>query len=296
VPELTISLLHDAQQMLQTYCIPMTSHALHVYHSALVTMPRCSLLDVTTEPLRARELGWNPRRGLEGHASTVFSVMFSPDGTRMASGSEDRTVRIWDTQTGGQLALLQGHNHAVWFVGFSPDGTHILSGSFDKTVRIWDTQTGKQLALLDGHTSAVRCAVCSPDGTRIASGSEDKTVRIWDTQTGGELALLKGHTDAVRSVVFSLDGTRIASGSWDRTVRIWDTQTGRQLAKLQHRYAVHSVAFFPNMKHLVVHDFMGQETQWDVDSISASCFRVSPRFAKHSLTFSASRFRFRTRT
>jgi WD40 repeat protein len=102
MPDSTIPLLQDAEQMLQTYRVPMASHALHVYHSALVTMPRCSLLDVMSETLRTsipelistREHRWDPRRVLEGHTDTVWSVVFSPDGTRIASGSFDNTVRI----------------------------------------------------------------------------------------------------------------------------------------------------------------------------------------------------------
>jgi WD40 repeat protein len=283
VSELTISLLHNAEQMLQTYRMPMSSHALHVYHSALITMPRCSLLDVTPETLRtsipglvsSRELQWDHRRVLEGHISPVNSVVFSPDGTLIASGSWDNTVRIWDTQTGGQLAMLEDHTSAVWSVVFSPDGTRIALGSEDKTVRIWDTHTGRQLALLEDHAEAVRSVVFSPDGTRIASGSYDNTVRIWDTQTGGQLALLEGHTDIVWSVVFYLDGTRIASGSRDKTARIWDTQTGGQLANLQHQHEVRSIAYSADMKYLVAHDAMGEEKQWDMISIGALCLRSS---------------------
>jgi WD40 repeat protein len=219
MPDLTISLLQDAEQMLQTYRIPMASHALHVYHSALVTMPRCFLLDVTPETLRtsipellsSRELGWDPRRVLEGHTSAVFSVVFSPDATCIASGSNDKTVRIWDTQTSGQLALLDGHTSYVYSVVFSPDGTRIASGSHDNTVRIWVTQTGGELVRLEGHTSAVTSVVFSSDGTSITSVSTDNTLRIWDTQTGRQLALLEGHTQSVYSVVFFSDGIRIAS-------------------------------------------------------------------------------------
>jgi WD40 repeat protein len=255
MPDWTISLLQDAEQMLQTYRVPMASHALHVYHSALVTMPRCSLLDVMSEMLRtsipelisSRELQWDHRRVLEGHTGDVNSVVFSPDGTRIASCSNDNTVHIWDTQTGRKLARLDGHTSTVRSVVFSPDETRIASGSEDNTVRIWDTQTGRQLALLEGHTDAVRSVAFSPDGTCIASGSDDKTVRIWDAQTGGQLALLEGHTDEVWSVVFSPDGTRIASGSYDNTVRIWDTQTGGQLALLEgHTDEVNSAVFSPD--------------------------------------------------
>jgi WD40 repeat protein len=133
-------------------------------------------------------------------------------------------VRIWDTQTGRQLALLEGVIIAVLRVVFSPDGTRIASGSYDHTVRIWDTQTGRQLALLEGHTHEVNSAVFSPDGTCIASGSNDKTVRIWDTQTGEQLANLQ-HRSGVMSVAYSADmKSLVTRDDWGRE-RQWDLNT-----------------------------------------------------------------------
>jgi WD40 repeat protein len=110
----------------------------------------------------------------------VHSVHFSPDGTRIASGSDDKTVRIWDAQTGTLIAgPFQGHSNAVNSVHFSPDGARIASGSTDNTVRIWDAQTGTLVAgPFEGHTNCIRSVDFSPDGTCIASGSDDGTVRI----------------------------------------------------------------------------------------------------------------------
>jgi WD40 repeat protein len=159
----------------------------------------------------------------EGHASSVSSVHFSPDGTHIASGSYDHTVRVWDTQTGTLIAgPFGGHTDWVRSVNFSPDGTRIASGSDDNTVRIWDAQTGTLVAgPFEGHTNWVNSVHFSPDGAWIASGSGDHTVRVWDAQTGTLVAgPFEGHTDSVRSVHFSPDGTRIASGSADGTVRI----------------------------------------------------------------------------
>ncbi|KIK64688.1 hypothetical protein GYMLUDRAFT_981954 [Collybiopsis luxurians FD-317 M1] len=162
----------------------------------------------------------------------IHSVAYSSDGTRIVSGSSDRTVRIWDATTGTQIGHpLHGHDHFVLSVAFSPDGTRIVSGSLDRTVRIWDTTTGTQIGHpLHGHDDFVSSVAFSPDGTRVLSGSEDRTVRIWDATTGTQIGNpLHGHNSSVYSVAFSPDGTRIVSGSWDRTVRIWNATTGTQI-------------------------------------------------------------------
>ncbi|KAJ7212575.1 hypothetical protein GGX14DRAFT_564331 [Mycena pura] len=184
---------------------------------------------------------------MEGHTKWVWSVAFSPDGTRILSGSGDKTVRIWDATTSVELRRMEGHNQSVESVAFSPDSARVVSGSADKTVRIWDATTGSELGRMEGHAGLVLSVAFSPDGTLIVSGSGDKTIRIWDMMTGAELGRMEGHTKSVSSMAFSPDGTRVVSGSDDETVRIWDTMTGAELGRMEgHTGWVSSVAFSPD--------------------------------------------------
>jgi WD40 repeat protein len=122
---------------------------------------------------------------ITGHRRYIYSAEFSPDGKRLVSGSDDKTVRIWDAQTGKQLVVC-GHNNAshsdsVLSVGLSPNGLFVVSGSLDRTVCVWDAQNGKRiLGPLRGHTNDVNCVEFSPDGSHIVSCSYDATIRFWD--------------------------------------------------------------------------------------------------------------------
>jgi WD40 repeat protein len=121
---------------------------------------------------------------LEGHSGWVQSVAFSPDGQLLASSSNDKTIRVWDTVTGSLQQLFEGHSGPVWSVAFSPDGQLLASGSDDKTVRLWGTIMGALQQTLKGHSGSVQSVAFSPDGCLLASGSDDKTARIWGTATG----------------------------------------------------------------------------------------------------------------
>ncbi|WTZ46425.1 NB-ARC domain-containing protein [Streptomyces sp. NBC_01390] len=186
-------------------------------------------------------------RTLSGHSDWANAVAFSPDGTWLASASNDRSVRIWDPATGETLHMLTGHTGGVYAVAFNPDGTYLASASNDRSVRIWDPATGRTLHMLTGHTGGVYAVAFNPDGTCLASASSSNSVRIWDPATGRTLHILTGHRHWVRGVMFSPDGTRLASASSDHTVRIWDPATGETLHTLTgHTGGVYAVMFSPD--------------------------------------------------
>jgi WD40 repeat protein len=190
-------------------------------------------------------------RHLQGHGHSVNSLAFSPNGSRLASGSADKTIKLWDVREGRLLSTLQEHGHYVYSVAFSPDGSRLASGSGDKTIKLWDVREGRLLSTLQGHGNLVSSVAFSPDGSRLASGSNDNTIKLWDVREGRLLSTLQGHGNFVISVAFSPDGSRLASGSDDQTIKLWDVREGRLLSTLQgHGNSVISVAFSPDGSRL----------------------------------------------
>jgi serine/threonine protein kinase len=195
---------------------------------------------------------------LTGHSGQVYSLAYSPDGRYLASGSKDRTIKIWEVATGKQLRTLTGHSHSVNSVVYSPDGRYLASGSGDNTIKIWKVATkiwkvatGKELRTLTGHSSGLSSVAYSPDGRYLASASSDKTIKIWEVATGKQLRTLTGHSHSVNSVVYSPDGRYLASGSEDKNIKIWEVATGKALRTLTgHSYLVWSVAYSPDGRYL----------------------------------------------
>ena len=162
------------------------NHPLQTYSSALLFSPTRTLTRqlfkreepdwITTKP--AMEAEWGACvQTLEGYRNGVASVAFSPRGTHIASGSDDSTVKIWDSSSGACFTTLEGHGGIVTSVAFSPSGTVVVSGSGDNTVKIWDARSGACLNTLEGHHNKDTSIALSPSGAHIASGSYDKTLR-----------------------------------------------------------------------------------------------------------------------
>jgi len=192
--------------------------------------------------------GQQPRLVLPvGHAAALQSAVFSVDGKQIITGGWDRTVRVWEAESGNELQVLEGHTSIVRSIAQSPDGRFLASSSLDSTVRIWDYTAGKNLHILRGHSANVATAVFSPDGRKVLTASWDHTARLWDVAEGKELRVFQGHTDWLFSAVFSKDGTRILTGSRDGTARLWDANTGNMLLVLKgHTQAVESALFSPD--------------------------------------------------
>jgi WD40 repeat protein len=244
---------------------------------------------VPFEPPRLR-FSSNPIK-LKHHTDRVRSIAISSDGTRLVSGSKDKTMFVWDTKP-GNLKVVAGPiltSSAIHSVAFSPDRKQIVSGhNSSPFISIWDARTGAPLTSFLGHSSPALSISFSPNGRWIASGSTDNKIRIHDVQHGGSLIhTMEAHADWVRAVAFSADSSRLASGGGDRIVRLWDPRTSKRLAEpfKGHSNDINSVAFSPDGKWLASGSSSPDSTVriWDLSrGLSSSTGLASKCWAGHT--------------
>jgi eukaryotic-like serine/threonine-protein kinase len=196
-------------------------------------------IDVSTPDLRNWEwyyldaLNFQDRLTLRGHGGSAQTVAWSPDGTRLASGSLDATIRIWEAASGREIAVWGPRPAGAESVAWSPDGTRLASGHTDGSVRVWNVDRGREERIVNGHNKTACGVGWSPDGSRVASCSADGTVRIWDLKSEKEPLVLTSQGGWVHAVVWSPDGAHLASAHFDTKVRIWDAVSGRLVRDLK---------------------------------------------------------------
>ncbi|KAL6822553.1 hypothetical protein V8C40DRAFT_249898 [Trichoderma camerunense] len=207
-----------------------------------------------------------------GHKKPVLSVVFSPDNQLLASGSVDKTIKVWDVNSGACLQTLERHNGWIKSVIFCPNGHRLISGSSDGTITVWDVASGVCLQTFEDYENPVNSVVFLPDG-QLASGSDDGIVRVWDIESGACLRKFKGHNLSINSIAFSLNGQQLASGSDDNTVRIWDVKSEDHLQTQEgHKDYIPSVIFSPNGQLLASVSDDGPVRVWDTKS--GACLRI----------------------
>jgi len=185
---------------------------------------------------------------LSGHEGAVRSVAYSSDGQLLVSGSDDGTVRIWDTRTGDEVLLpRRSDNGWVISVDFARNNKWVAFGTQAGVVCIWEVKSSHAShRQLSGHSDSVTCVAFAPDCSRLASASRDHTTRLWNPETGEQLAVLNGHTDSVNGVAFYPDGAILASVSGDRTIRLWDCATGQAVSQPLENAGVSNVDISPD--------------------------------------------------
>jgi WD40 repeat protein len=195
------------------------------------------------------EVAYRPgvHRVLREHQSAVTALAFSPDGTKALSGSDDKTVILWDVVTGEQLHVFEHSGDDINGVAFSPDGKIAAAASSDDTVILWDVESGEVLRRLEQHEDRVLALAFSPNGETLVSASRDETLFVWDVATGEALHHLEAENGRIFSVAFSPDGQTIVSGAEDGTIILWDAATGGKRHEIAaHRDTVYSLAFSPD--------------------------------------------------
>ena len=202
--------------------------------------------------------------------STVSSISFSQDGKRLACGTDDGTLGLWDLSSQKHLRMLKAHTGEVSSLSFAPDGKTIASsGSGDNNVYIWDVSTGESLKTLRCRSSDVNSVSFAPDGRKIACASSTGTVRLWDVLTGKRLKTLNGRRNwgAALSVSFSPDSNKIACGFSDGTTHLWDISTGKGIKTSQgHTRDVNSVSFSSDGKVLFSGNSGGGIRLWEFET------------------------------
>lgn len=217
-------------------------------------------LKPVTPPLESKLLTDEKGAVLE-RLGTVHSVAFSADGRTVASGSSDKTARLWDVATSREIAPPLRHEKEVRTVVFSPDGRNVLTASADGTAWLWDVATSNQIRIFGDPASGTlcnRCVALTPDGRTIATATQvnegqtvDK-VRLWEAATGKEIGVLRGHEDTITSVEFGPDEGTLLTASWDGTARVWDWRKGEQVVMLRDgRNRLESASFSPDGRTVV---------------------------------------------
>ncbi|MBD2186628.1 WD40 domain-containing protein [Pseudanabaena mucicola] len=232
------------------------------------------LWNVDINAPQSLETDLQPFQILRGHCDRILSVAFSPNGQILASGSADRTVKLWNPHTGKLIKTLQGHRSWVWGIAISPDSKFLASGSYDHTVKLWNLESGECLQTLQGHPSSVLSVRFNHDGKTLFSSGYDKLVKYWHLETGECLHTWEADSsNRVWAMEISPNSQYLATGGDDHSIKLWDIATGECLRLFSgHYHPVISLIFTPNGDRLISGSSDRTVKIWDV--LTGNCLET----------------------
>jgi WD40 repeat protein len=234
---------------------------------AVVAAPDDSML-VTRDTSGVARV-WDATNGkliakLAGHRKRIWGIDIDRAGKTIATGSRDKTIKIWDART-GRLRQTLTADHPVRAVAFAAGGRILVTRSGPDRVELWETRSGRRLHVLKGHLGAVVDSAVSDDGTYLVTCGADKTARVWDARNGTLVSVLRGHGEEVNRCTFDPSGARVATGGMDETAKIWDRQSGRLLMTLDgHGAFIRTIEFSRDGSRLLTGSVNGVARLWDV--------------------------------
>ncbi len=179
----------------------------------------------------------------KGNSTHIWSIAYAPERNKIAAGSFDYKLRVWDVKTQKIDFILEGHEKSTLPVAFSPDEKYLVSGSLDRTVKVWNAKTGELMKSLEKHTDNIYDVEFHPGGKYFATCSRDMTIRLWDFESGEVVMTYSGHDKGILDIEFTPDGNHLLSASFDGSVRLWQTKTGKMVYTFSaHDGIVYSIA------------------------------------------------------
>ena len=209
---------------------------------------------------------WDASNGQEvlrlSHPALAWAIQFSPDSRSVLTSSFDGNARIWDVDTGQQVALFHhGDNLRVWGARFSPDGRYVATAGQDGVVRVWDVASGQEV-MFAKHDAAAGQPRFTPDGRYLVTGSVDRTARVWELASGREVSRIVLEYP-INDLDIDRTGRYVAVGD-DQTASVWELSSGRRVLYLPHETAVNGVAFSPDGRYLATAARNGVARMWDM--------------------------------